>query len=157
MSLWFEGELLDGVTLSSRPGAPEMIYMQAFFPLLEAVALQSGDSVRVSLQASLVLDDYVWRWETVVQDAAGTEKAHFRQSTLNGTPLTPFGLRKRAPDHVPDLGAAGDLDRFILTRIDGILSLEAIARQTATAFPERFPTWLDALPCIGALSQKYGR
>ena len=82
---------------------------------------------------------------------------HFRQSTVAANPVTPTALRKRAADHMPVLGDEGELDRFILTRMDGGQSLEAIARQTAAAFTARFPTWLDALPRVGDLAQRYGR
>ena len=157
LCLWFEGLLLDGVPLSNRPGAPEMIYGQNFFPLVESIPIAAGDRVDVTLDARLVGDDYVWSWETQVFSAAGVELAHFRQSTLAATPLTPASLRKRAADHVPVLEADGELDCFILARIDGVQSLEAIARQTAATFPERFATWLQALARVGELSQKYSR
>ena len=49
------------------------------------------------------------------------------------------------------------MDRFVLARMDGARTLAAIARAAAAAFPDRYPAWLDALPRVGELSQKYGK
>ncbi len=157
LCLWFDTELCEGVGFSNAPGGPELIYGHAFFPFNQPIVVESDDLITVALDARLLGDDYLWRWDTQISNAADEEKARFRQSTLAGLPLTPGTLRKRAADHVPRLDADGELDRFILSRMDGILSLEVIARQTAEAFAARFPTWLDALPRVGELSQKYGR
>jgi protein arginine N-methyltransferase 1 len=157
LCLWFDAELVEGVGFSNAPGGPELIYGHAFFPFVQPVALAPGDRIAVTLDARLVGDDYVWRWDTQVSDAVGGAKVRFRQSTLAGTTIAPGTLRQRAADHVPALGAEGEVVRFILSRMDGVQSLEAIARQTAAAFPARFPTWLDALPRVGELSQQYGK
>lgn len=157
LCLWFDAELLDGVGFSNAPGGPELIYGQAFFPLQLPTAVAPGDRIAATLDARLVGDDYVWRWDTEIIGAAGT-KARFRQSTLGGAPLSPDSLRKRAADHVPTLDEEGELVRFILTAMaGGGRSLETVARETAAAFPQRFPTWQEALPRVGELSQLYCR
>jgi hypothetical protein len=55
------------------------------------------------------------------------------------------------------LGEDGEIDRFILSRMDGEVSLIEIARLTAERFPERFPRWQDVMPRVGALSSRYSR
>jgi protein arginine N-methyltransferase 1 len=157
LCLWFDAELVDDVGFSNAPGKPELIYGHLFVPLAQPAAVIAGDRIDVTLEARLVGDDYLWRWETRVCDAAGAVKAHHRQSTLAGMLLAPGSLRKRAADHVPVLSEDGELDRFILAHMDGVRSLEEIARQTAAAFAARFPHWLDALPHVGSLAQRYGR
>ena len=158
LSMWFDATLVDGVTFSNAPGEPKLIYGQAFFPLSSPVEVAPNDRLVVSVEARHVGDEYVWRWETRVLGAAGAEKAHHRQSSLAAIPFTPSSLRKRSADHVPRRNWNRKVKWLALSilRMDGAQSLESIARQMAAEFSERFPTWLNALPYVGELSQKYG-
>src|SRR5262249_5946924 len=65
---WFDTTLTEGVCFSNAPGRPELIYSAAFFPWPEAVTLAAGERLRAQLEARLVGDHYVWRWETEVRD-----------------------------------------------------------------------------------------
>lgn len=156
---WFDGTLTDGVGFSNAPGQPELIYGQAFFPWVEPVPLEAGDAVAATLRADLVGGDYVWGWDSVVRSGGpgGPVKASFRQSTFLGTPLAGEGLRKRAATYRAALTEDGEIDRFILSRMDGATPLGDIARQTAAQFPGRFPQWRDALARVGDLAYRYGR
>lgn len=89
--VWFETELGDGIGFSNRPGAPELVYGNGFFPFPQPVDVREGERVAVKLRADLVKDDYVWTWATDFAD----QKIGFRQSTFFGTPLSPEQLRKK--------------------------------------------------------------
>ena len=89
--LWFEAELFEGIGFSNAPGAEELIYGQAFFPFEDAVPIAGGDCVDVRLEARLIGDNYVWRWDTNVGSHIS-----FKQSTLLGVPFSTSELRKRA-------------------------------------------------------------
>ena len=156
LSIWFDCELIEGVSLSNKPGAPELIYGSAFFPLSETVAVSPGDRICVTLRADLVGDDYIWRWETQVtdRDSPAKVKADFKQSTFFAVPLSSAQLRKRAASHVPTLNEEGQIERFILSQMDGSTSLEEIARRALHEFPGRFAKWHDALTRVGELSLK---
>jgi protein arginine N-methyltransferase 1 len=123
------------------------------------VNLEAGDVVSVNLAANLVGDDYIWRWDTRVLDQGqpGQVKAEFRQSSLEGTVLSPPALRQRAHSHVPNLSQDGQIDGVILGLMDGRRSLGEIARQVAAEFPARFAGEGAALARAGDLSLKYGR
>jgi protein arginine N-methyltransferase 1 len=157
--VWFDATLAEGVGFSNAPGAPELIYGNAFFPWTEPVSLSAGDSISVKLQANLVGEDYVWLWDTSVLEQGDPRKirADFRQSTFFGAPLSPEQLRRLASDHVPYLNLEGKIDGLVLSLMNGQSSLEEIARRVAEQFPERFTGWTDALTRVGELSQKYGR
>jgi protein arginine N-methyltransferase 1 len=159
LSVWFDSILAEGVTLSNSPSSPELIYGAAFFPWSEPVALSEGDVVSATLNANLVGDDYIWRWDSTVLDQGdpGKVKANFQQSTFFGVPLSAAQLRKRAASHVPSLGEEGKLQQFILSRMDGETALEAIAHEVAAQYPTRFPTWRDALTKVGDLAVAFGR
>ncbi len=161
---WFDTELLDGIGFSNAPGKPELIYGQAFFPLQEPVHLSAGEQVIVRMAANLVAGEYVWRWETEVFSApAGTasspsppeRRLRLQQSTFLGETLGLEKLRRSEADYVPRLSANGQADRYLLSLIDGQLSLGEIARQAAAKFPERFPRWQDALTRVAKLAHNF--
>lgn len=157
LCVWFDATLTEGVSFSNAPGAPEMIYGQMFFPWAEPVALAAGDAVTVDLRADLAGEDYLWRWKTCVRASAGQPKASFKQSTFFGAPLAAAQLRKCAASYVPSLDEEGQIDRLILSLMDGATSQEEIARRAAGRFPARFARWEEALTRVGELSQKYTR
>jgi len=84
-------------------------------------------------------------------------KATVSQSSFFGSPPPLPDLRKHQGAHTPVLGQDGEIDRFILSRMDGEASLVEIAHLTAERFPERFPRWQEAMPRVGALSSRYSR
>lgn len=157
--LWFDAELSDGVRFSNAPDQPELIYGQAFFPLEKPVALVAGDIVSVLVRADLVSDDYVWQWRTQVY-AAGDHKhikAHFRQSTFLGAPLSSTSLRKREAGYRPVLSVAGQVERFMLSLMDSHTTLREIACLAMQEFPGELADHRHALTLAGNLSLKYGR
>ena len=159
VSVWFDATLDDGIGFSNAPGAPELIYGNAFFHWPEPVRLAAGDAVRVDLVAKLDGDSYVWGWHSVVlnQSDANDVKAEFRQSTFLGKPLPLERLRRTSAGHVPSLNDDGQLDLLILEMMNGRATLDDIARRLLERFPGRFSRWHDALRRVSELSSKYGR
>lgn len=157
--VWFDSILADGVRISNAPDVPELIYGSAFFPWSEPVTLAAGDAVSFVLQANLVGEDYIWRWESCVleQGTRNLAKAQFRQSTFYGVPLTPGRLQKRAANFTPALNEDGRIDQFILALIEQGVVLSDIAEQVSQKFPVRFATTRAALTRVGELAQKYSR
>lgn len=154
---WFDARLTGDVGFSNAPGAPQAIYGQAFFPWPEALAIEAGDRLEVSLRADLVGEDYVWRWETRLRGAAGSDvKAAFRQATLQGLPLPARRLRHREAGHVPALGRAGLLQRTALDLMDGSRTLDEIAGRLRERFPGDFASRSEALGFAADLSEEYG-
>ena len=158
LCVWFDSILVEAVELSNAPGAPELIYGQAFFPLPEPVAVVAGDTVNVSIRADLVGEDYVWQWVTqIVGPGSPRVKANFKQSTFLGVPLSPARLRKRAANHIPSLSADGQVRCFALSLMDGRTSLDRIAEQLAARFRDRFGDSREALAVVADLSAQYGQ
>jgi hypothetical protein len=58
---------------------------------------------------------------------------------------------------MPNVDEDGEIDRFILTSMDGEQPLGEIASRASDRFPSRFPRWEDALARVGRLSQKYSQ
>jgi len=155
--LWFEAQLLEGITYSSGPASSKTIYGQVFLPCLEAVPVQHGQRICVNLQANLVGEEYVWRWETKVLGNGSAADRCFSQSTFQGANFTPQALRRRAADYVPSLSEEGQADRWLLQAMDGKTSLQQMAQAAAERFPAIFPRWEDALHRAAELARQFSR
>ena len=159
LAIWFDTIPAEGIHLSNSPGAPQLAYGQAFFPWSEAVRLDVGDVVNVVLQANLIGDDYVWRWDSRILEQGDPErvKADFNQSTFYGVPLLPVRLQKQEAGYLPTLTEDGQVDRSILELMSERCSLGDIAETIRTQFPLRFAECQDALCYVCELSTRYSQ
>lgn len=157
--VWFDSELVDGIGFTNRPGAPKLIYGNAFFPFVQPIKLESSDEVKVTISANLVNEDYIWRWDTRVFSHGNPSdlKADFKQSTFFAAPLSPSQLAKRSASYVPVLNDDGEVETFILSLMDGKTSLEKVAYQLRHRFPDKFPDSNKALTRAGEVSLKYSK
>lgn len=154
LCVWFDAELAPGVGFSNAPETEGTIHGRAYFPLEFPVDLAPEDTVTVTLQAHRIGEDYVWIWRTLIQSPE-TVKADFRQSTFYGAPQVTAKLHKRDPNHAPVLDDTGRSDRLILSLMDGINTIDEIARQAADQFPQTFKSPEHALERVRDLSQLY--
>jgi protein arginine N-methyltransferase 1 len=155
---WFDTCLADGIGFSNAPDAPEAIYGSMFLPWTEPVSLTEGQKVSVDLAASLVENDYIWRWTTQIDSAGGSGSGlRFEQSQLAGAVISLAKLRRSASDYVPQLSEDGCVNRRALELMDGKNSLEEIARKLAEEFPQRFTRPQQALSYAAKRSQEHSR
>jgi protein arginine N-methyltransferase 1 len=155
LAVWFHADLVDGVSFTTGPEGPEIIYQSGFFPWMRPVPLQPGDVVTVELQARMIAD-HIWVWNSEIRRKDGSRE-EFRQSTFFSQQSTPRDLARRAHTYVPALGEDGRIDAAVLGMMDGAATLEQIAREVQRRFPERFATLEEALWRVGRLSQAYAR
>lgn len=72
LTLWWEAELVPGVTLSTAPDQPPTHWEQIYLPLLDSVTLQKGDRVELTLTSDSRYDVKInLSWNVRVFDAAG--------------------------------------------------------------------------------------
>jgi protein arginine N-methyltransferase 1 len=156
--LWFDSVLADGVTLTNRPGAPRLIYKQAFFPWPSPLDVCPGDTVTVTVSARLVGSEYVWRWDTHLKSKStfNGAKPPFRQSTFFGSDLSPADLWPSSSQFQPELNEDGQIHHRILSLMQGTTSLEAISREVVKDFPNQFKRWQDAFNLVSSISRKFG-
>ncbi|MGK7901699.1 MAG: 50S ribosomal protein L11 methyltransferase, partial [Hormoscilla sp.] len=157
LTVWFDATLAEGIGFSNGPGMPELVYSMAFFPWSKPVPLTAGDKVSVTLQANLVNEDYIWRWESRVFEQGDPDKVryNFKQSTFFGKPLVPAQLHKQGDSYVPQLNQEGKIAQLILALMSEEKPLGEIARELTEKFPDRFPTWKVALSRVGEMSKRY--
>jgi protein arginine N-methyltransferase 1 len=114
--------------------------------------------VTVSIRADLVGSDYVWTWETIVNDGRTSgEKARFRQSTFFGEPLSLERAHRRSSTHEPQPSDAALVDVTVLQAMTGERTLDDIARLVITEHPGYFLSFQDALARVSDLSEQYSR
>jgi protein arginine N-methyltransferase 1 len=154
LAVWFDAELFEGAGFSNAPGETEVVYGNTFLAFEQPVDVAAEDCINVRLEARLIGDDYLWRWNTTVT-SRGQTKCSFRQSTFFGAPLSASQLHKRNGSYVPAPSEEGAVLRFVLSQIDGKNSNEQIAAALLAEFPRRFRNYDDAFDYVADLSVKY--
>jgi protein arginine N-methyltransferase 1 len=158
--LWFDGELAEGIRVFNGPGAEKVakVYGCGFFPLLEPVSIDQGDTINLIVGANLDDDHYEWRWHTRIQagDNPQAIKANFEQSTDLDNTMENALLHERILNSRPSLSVAGEIDHFILGEMDGSHTVDQIARGVQAKYPQRFKTDREAHLYVNGLSQEYG-
>jgi protein arginine N-methyltransferase 1 len=156
IGLGFKATLADRASFSTLPARPDSLYRNPLLPFEEPLELAAGDRVSVNIRANLIGDDYIWRWETTAwRGADGSKIARYSQSNLHA--VLPSRLRRITPDHVATLNESGHCDALILTRMAAGDSLEQIAREVSSQFPDLYRTWDAAWDHVAVLSTRYSR
>jgi protein arginine N-methyltransferase 1 len=159
IGLWFETELDEAAGFSTGPGGPETIYGRLVLPLMEPLILAPRDRLALMLEARLLGEEYLWRWDTRVwgQHESPPVTARLSQSTFHAGVFSSEQLRLQADDFTPSLDTEGRWTRLALSLMDGRHCLCKIARRLAEQFPTVFPRPDDALPAVKRLARKFGR
>jgi protein arginine N-methyltransferase 1 len=154
---WFDTELCEGVGFSNAPGAPEVIYGQAFYPWPEAVSLHAGDRVDFELRADPGRDGYVWTWSSTIHAREAPEVAvhRFRQSDFLRAPLSKEAMSKRAASFTPTLSPIGEIARGVLERFRAGIELQTLAGELCATHPRQFRSFEAALDFVSDLSARY--
>ena len=158
--LWFDGEIAEGIRVFNNPQAAKVanVYGCAFFPLLEPVSIDKGDTIIVTVEADHVNDQYQWRWQTCIQsgDNPLAIKADFEQSTDLDNTMESAMLHKRILNFKPSRSEDGEIDHFILGEMDGSNTIDEISSQVHAKYPLRFKTNNAAQLYVNDLSQDFG-
>jgi protein arginine N-methyltransferase 1 len=158
--MWFDGDIAEGIHVFNGPGPEKVarVYGCGFFPLLEPVSIDKGDTIKLTVQASLVNNHYLWRWHTRIQSGDNPQaiKANFEQSTDLDNTMESAVLHKKILTFKPSRSEEGEIDHFILGEMDGSHTINQIASQAHAKYPLRFKTNREAQLYVNGLSQDYG-
>ncbi len=150
---WFESEIAPGIHLTNKPKNETPSWSHALLPLERPLEVKQGDMVEVRIQ--IRSNAAQWHWEVTPCHPSRnghTPVVQIGQTTLAGqlspTPLTRETITTRSTD--------GDIDLFILQRMDGRQTLEEIAQATAAHFPNHFTSLQSALTRIQQVAAYYG-
>ena len=156
-ALWFDSELIDGISISNRPGETRALAGQLFFPFQEPLPVLAKQIITIDLRADLIAGDYMWHWTTHATSAPSPDKTErlYHQSSLFSTLLGPEQLRKMSDHHIPSLNEEGVAHMRALELMNSRRPLGQIAEAMAAEFPKRFPSSDDALGFVGGLSARW--
>ena len=103
--------------------------------------------------------NYIWRWDTAITiaTACAQPKANFHQSTFHGLTLALQTIAKRSDKFTPTLNEAGQIQLWILERMNQATTLGEIASQLVVHFPSHFTNEQQALAHLGNLAQQYSK
>jgi protein arginine N-methyltransferase 1 len=151
---WFESVLCEEVHLSNRPGAPELLYGQGFFPWPQPVSLSPGQVVRIQL--ALDGASSMWSWTTSVSNGGALHEPMLRFAHP-AEASSPRDVDKTESTSGPLIDEElVEIDRLILDFMADGASVGAIAQHVAGRYSARFPRLADALTHVGSLSYLYG-
>ncbi len=149
---WFAAELAPGVTLSNAPSSKTPSWTNSFLPLESPLEVQAGDKLDLKIHTSL--NAARWQWQIAHQAAGAGGITIFPQQTTRDGELSALAATADLA-HVPSRSTAGDIDLFILERINGTLPVAEIARQTETRFSNKFASDDTLLERIYDLMSRY--
>jgi protein arginine N-methyltransferase 1 len=159
--LWFDAELTEDIGFSNGPGADRIaeVYGRAFFPLLEPIPVVAGDSINLSIEAKLVGQEYIWRWHTRFLSPAepGGLKTEFDQSSANDDSLSTGQLSEHITNSRPSLGLDGEIDHFILGKMNGRTTVKEIVKQLQVRFPAHLQDEPEAIRYVYEIGRQYKR
>jgi len=129
--LWFDLDV-GGEWLRAGPLGPEAVWPQVLFPFGEPPLVRAGQVVELALESGPFGPQEVWSWRV----AAGETTC--AGNSLDGLNLMADELARWDPDRVPELEPELATDRFVLTAVDGVRTLDEIAGALRERFPDRF-------------------
>jgi len=149
--LWFDLDL-GGEWLLAGPLGPEAVWPQVLFPFSEPPLAEAGQVVELTLEAGPFGQEQVWSWRVAVGETT------CEGNSLAGLNLLADELARWDPDRVPELEPELATDRFVLTAVDGVKTLDEIAAALCERFPERFTQVEEAQRrVLEILQRKQGR
>lgn len=84
-AMWWECDLVEGVSLSTAPDAPPTHWEQIFLPPLEPIALKEGDKLRLRLKVDTRPEVKInLEWKTTVADRRGKVRVEYAQDMKKG-------------------------------------------------------------------------
>lgn len=132
---WFACELTNNIWMTNSPLDQEPIRRpQAFLPIGEAVAVNGGDIVNVTISARPAEHLIAW---TVEFPASGRRISH---STWQGMLLSQENLLRANSSHVPKLSREGLARKVVLGYCDGKRSVQEIQQAVLHDHPDLLPS-----------------
>ncbi|MCB1633373.1 MAG: class I SAM-dependent methyltransferase [Xanthomonadales bacterium] len=79
--VWFEAELLPGITISAAPGlfSTPQVYGRLLFPVSSPIMLVPGDLLRVRIAVLCLNGSFTYRWTSSAVDSGGRNRSLIHQ------------------------------------------------------------------------------
>jgi protein arginine N-methyltransferase 1 len=137
---WFTAELAEGIDLSNVPPSRTPSWSHTFLPLESPLQVETGDRLELTISTSHHAARWQWQVTHYPLPAAGQAESAgsvLPEQTTQAGELSAF-VTTGDLSRVPKRNTNGDIDLFILQRINGRLTISEIVRQTQKQFPDKF-------------------
>jgi protein arginine N-methyltransferase 1 len=149
---WFESEVAPGIHLTNKPKNMTPSWSHVLLPLERPLEVKRGDRVEVRIQIRSNASQ--WHWE--VTPSYSSKNGHPPEVQLGQTTLAgQLSLTSPADTIIPTRSTDGEVDLFILQRMDGQQSYKNIAQAAVEKFPNRFTSYAMALTHIQQVAAYY--
>jgi predicted RNA methylase len=135
---WFKMQIGD-TWLSTAPHEPPLHWGPAFLPLDPPIEVNAGDSMQFTLKRPPFTD---WTWQV---ETTQTRQSH---STFLSVPFSLETIKKTAVTYQPNLNPKGKAAAYVLSHIDGSLSVEALSEKLTQTFPQTYHSPQKALKFV---------
>lgn len=153
---WFVAQLSPSVTMSNSPLSEQRIDRRnVFFPLDRPVAVQTGDSVTVTMHILPTQIAVTWTVEIYKNGASATDPVRFTHSTLKGMLISREDLQRTHPAFVPTLSPWGVARLTVLTLCNGERPLAHIEQELLGRHPDLFPSLSHAATFVAEVVTRY--
>jgi precorrin-6B methylase 2 len=152
---WFAARLSPTVTMTNSPLSNDRIVRrQIFFPIADAVAVEPGAAIDVTMR--ILPSDLLYTWNVQVSAPNGAVR-QFSHSTLRGMLLAREDLARTRPSHRPALTPAGEARLTVLRLCDGSRALGEIERLVYEQHSSLFNDASDAAMFVAEVVTRYSR
>ncbi len=151
---WFNSEIAPGIRLTTKPHNEAPSWYHGFLPLERPLHVEKGDTIKVRIQFRE--NAAQWNWDVTLSypttDNGSASEERIEQNTrlgdLRPAPFANTVMPTRSPD--------GEIDLFILQKMDGQQTILEIAQETAVRFPIQFANNEQAAIRVQQTAAYYG-
>jgi len=144
---WFRMKL-GHAWLSTSPLKPAMHWSQVFFPVDPPFVLHAGECVHLKLNRPQFGE---WSW---IYEHNGIRQT---RSTFLSHALDMSRLRAHNPENRATLSEKGEVVKFVLARMDGVITVETLIQEAIQEFGERFSSTEELTEITRSIVSQYGR
>lgn len=156
--MWFDAEIAEGLSFSTGPGEPRLVYGQTFLPLTHAVKMKQGDRMVLRLRATHTGGGYIWTWHSqFIDQAAGKVTHSFNQSSFGSKVYSKDLLKTMSNQYVPEATKMMQVDADCLGLVGEGRNLDTIAKTLLQRHPDAFQSYQQALDRVVNLFQRYSQ
>ncbi len=152
---WFEARLSPSVTMTNSPLSAERMFRRpVFFPIADAVPIDAGAAINVTMR--ILPADTMYAWDVRVEPSSGPPVT-FRHSTLRGMLLAREDLARTNPAHRPVLTRSGVARLTVLRLCDGDRTLAEIEGAVYDEYRDLFASPVEAAVFVAEVVTRYSR
>ncbi len=156
--MWFDAEIAEGISFSTGPGQPKMVYGQMFFPLLHPVKMKRGDRMMLRMRATHTGSGYIWTWDSqFIDQATGKVASSFNQSSFGSKVYSKDLLKTMSNHYVPEATKMMQVDADCLGLVGEGRDLDTIAKAMLDRHADVFQSYQQALDRVVSLFDRYRR